>query len=200
MPGLPVHHQLPELTQTSPLSQWCHPTNSSSVIPFFSLLQSFPASGSFQMSQLFASSGQYWSFSFNISPSNEPSELISFGMDWLDLLAVQETLKSLLQHHSSKTSVLRCSASPTLTSIHDYWKNHSLDYMDLCWQSNVSAKRKSRLKWGITSHWSELPSSKNLQTVNAGEGVEKRDPSPTVGGNANWYSHYGEQYGGSLRN
>ena len=72
---------------------------------------------------------KYWSFSFNISHSNEHSGLISFRMDWLDLLAVQGTLKSFLQHHSSKASILWCSAflSPTLTSIHDYWKNHSLD-------------------------------------------------------------------------
>ena len=71
--------------------------------PFSSCLQSFPASGSFQMSQFFASGPEYWSFSFSISPSNEYSGLISFRMDWLDLLAVQETLKSLLQHHSSKS-------------------------------------------------------------------------------------------------
>ena len=75
---------------------------------------------------------KYWSFSFSISPSNEYSGLISFRMDWLDLLAVQGTRKSLLQHHSSKASILRCSAFfivqlPTLTSIHDYWKNHSFD-------------------------------------------------------------------------
>ena len=72
---------------------------------------------------------KYWSFSFNISPSNEHSGLISFRMDWLDLLAVQGTLKSLLQHHSSKLSVLRAqlSSQPNLTSIHDHWKNHSLD-------------------------------------------------------------------------
>ena len=72
---------------------------------------------------------KYWSFSFSISPSNEYSGLISFRMDWLDLLAIQGTLKSLLQHHSSKASFLQSSASfmvPTLTSIHDYWKNHSL--------------------------------------------------------------------------
>ena len=71
---------------------------------------------------------KYWSFSFNINPSNECSGLISFRMDWLDLLAVQGTLKSLFQHHSSKTSTLRRSAflcSPTLISVHDYWKNHS---------------------------------------------------------------------------
>ena len=93
-----------------PLSRWCHPTISSSVDPF-SCPQPFPASGSFPMSQLFASGGQkYWSFSFNISPSNEHPGLISFRMDWLDLLAVHETLKSLLQHHSSKASILRHSA------------------------------------------------------------------------------------------
>ena len=73
---------------------------------------------------------KYWSFSFNISPSNEYSGLISFRMDCLDLLAVQGTLKSLLQHHSSKASILWSSAffiSPTLTSIHEHWKNHSFD-------------------------------------------------------------------------
>ena len=73
---------------------------------------------------------KYWNFSFCISTSNEYLGLISFRMDWLDLLAVQGTLKSLLQYHSSKASVLQCSAffiySPTLTSIHDYWKNHNL--------------------------------------------------------------------------
>ena len=73
---------------------------------------------------------KYWSFSFSISPSNEYSGLISFRMDWLDLLAVQGTLKSLLQHHSSKASILWRSAffySTTLTSIHDYWENHTFD-------------------------------------------------------------------------
>ena len=94
------------------------------------LLSIFPRSGSFPISQFFASGGQsVWSFSFNISPSNEYSGLISFRMDWFDLLAVQWTLKSLLQQHSSKASILRCSAFflVQLTSIHDYWKNHSLD-------------------------------------------------------------------------
>ena len=88
-------------------SRWCHPAISSSVIPFSSYPQSLPASGSFQMSQLFASGGQsIGSFSFNISPTKHPG-LISFRMDCLDLLEVQGTLKSLLQHHSSKASVLR---------------------------------------------------------------------------------------------
>ena len=76
---------------------------------------------------------KYWSFSFNISPSNGHSGLTSFMMDWLDLLAVQGTLKSLLQHHSSKASINSSAVSflysPTLTSIHDYWKNHSLDVL-----------------------------------------------------------------------
>ena len=77
--------------------------------------------------------------SFSISPSNEYSELISFRMDWLDLLAVQGTLKSLL--HSFKASVLQRSAffMGQLTSVHDYWKDHSFDHMELCWQSDVSA-------------------------------------------------------------
>ena len=72
---------------------------------------------------------KYWSFSFNIRPFNEHSRLISFRMDWLGLLAVQRILKSLLQHHSSKASILQhCFLySPTLISIHDYWKNHSFD-------------------------------------------------------------------------
>ena len=82
---------------------------------------------------------KYWSFSFSISPSNEHPGLVSFRMDWLDLSAVQGTLKSLLQHHSSKASIFQCSAFFTLTSIHDHWKNHSLDQTDICWQSNVSA-------------------------------------------------------------
>ena len=101
-PGLPVHHQLPEFTNSCPSSWWCHPTVSSPGVPF-SHLQSFPASGSFQMSQFLASGGQRIRV-------NEYSGLISFRMDWLDLLAVQGTLKSLLQHHSSKASILQHSA------------------------------------------------------------------------------------------
>ena len=82
---------------------------------------------------------KYWSFSFSISPSNEYSGLISFRIDWLDFLAVQGTLKRLLQQHSSKASILWRFYSPTLTSVHDHWKNHSFDYMDLCWPSDISA-------------------------------------------------------------
>ena len=120
-PGFPVHHQLPDLTQTCPLSRWCHPTISSSVFPFSSCLQSFPASGSFPMSHLFASGGQsIWVSTSSISPSNEYSGLISFMMDWLDLLAVQGTLKSLLQNNSSKASVLWCSAFFIVKLSHSY--------------------------------------------------------------------------------
>ena len=87
---------------------------------------------------------KYWSFSFSISPSNEHSGLISFRMDWLDLFAVQGTLKSLLQHHSSKASVLQCSAFFMIKLSHPYMttggkKTHSFEYMDTCRQSDVSA-------------------------------------------------------------
>ena len=127
-PGLPVHHQLLEFTQTH-----VHPVGdaiSSSVVPFSSCPQSLPASGSFPKSQLFAWGGQSIRVSAlaSVLPMNIPG-LISFRMNWLDLLAVQGTLKSLLQHHTSKASILSCSAFFTvqLTSIHDHWKNHSLD-------------------------------------------------------------------------
>ena len=103
-----------------PLSRWYHPTISSSVIPFASCPQSFPASGSCQMSQFFALGGQNTGFSFSISPSNEHPGLISFRMDWLDLLAVQGTLKRLLQHHSSKASILWRSAFFTVQLSHPY--------------------------------------------------------------------------------
>ena len=104
-----------------PLSRWCHPTISSSVIPFSSCPQFFLALGSFPMSQLFIWGGQsIGSLSFNISPSNEHPGLISFRMDWLDLLAVQGTLKSLVQHHSSKASILWCSAYFTVQISHPY--------------------------------------------------------------------------------
>ena len=85
---------------------------------------------------------KHWSFSFNISSSNEYSGLISFRMDWLDLLAVQGTRKSLLQHHSSKASILWCSAFFMVQLSHPYMttkKKHSFDYTEFCWQSDVSA-------------------------------------------------------------
>ena len=85
---------------------------------------------------------KYWSFSFSIIPSNEHPGLISFRMDWLDLFAVQGTLKSLLQHHSSKASILRCSGFFTVQLSHPYMttgKTIDLTRRTLCWQSNVSA-------------------------------------------------------------
>ena len=111
------HPGLPYLSPThragsnsSPLSRWCHSTISSSVVPFSSCLQSFPSIRVFSNeSVLRIRWPKYWSFSFSISPSNEYSGLISFRMDWLDLLAVQETLESPLQHQSSKASILQCS-------------------------------------------------------------------------------------------
>ena len=130
-PGLPVHHQLLELAQTHVHQVWwCHRTISSFVTPFSYRLQSFPASRSFLMSQFFASSGQsIGSFCFSISPSNEYSGLISFRMDWFDLLAIQGTLKSspTPQFKSINSSALSFLYGPTFTSIHDHWKNHSLD-------------------------------------------------------------------------
>ena len=119
-------------SNSCPLSRWCHPTTSSSVIPFSFRLQSFPASGSFQMSQFFASGGQSIGVSASalVLPRNI-QDWFSFRIDWLDLLAVQGTLKSLPQHHSQfktiNSSALSFLYSPTLTSIHDYWKNHSFD-------------------------------------------------------------------------
>ena len=91
---------------------------------------------------------KYWTFSFSISPSDEYPGLISFRMDWLDLLAVQGTLKSLLQHHSSKASnslVLSFLYSPTLTSIYDHWKNHSLDEAEL-FTDNHSVSQATQYK------------------------------------------------------
>ena len=112
-----------------PLSRWCHPTILSSVVPFSSCLQSFPASVFFTMLALCIRWPKYWSFSFSISPSSEYSGLIFFRIDWLDLLEIQGTLKRLLQHHSSnhQFSVLSLLYGPTLTFILDYWKNYSFD-------------------------------------------------------------------------
>ena len=111
MPGLPVRHQLPEFTQ--PHIHWVgdaihhsHPLSSPSL-PAFNLSQ---PQGLFKWVSSLHQVAKYWSFSFSVSPSNEYSGLISFRMDWLGLLAVQGTLKSLFQHHSSKASILMCSA------------------------------------------------------------------------------------------
>ena len=98
------------------------------------------------MCPLFASGGQSIGASVSANSfTDEYSGLIFFRVDWFDLLAVQGTLKSLLQYHSSKSnnsSALNLLYGPTLTLIHDYWKNHSFDYMDLCWQSNAQHGQK----------------------------------------------------------
>ena len=108
-------------SNSCPLSWWCHPNISCSVIPFSFCLQSFPASGSFPRSQFLASGWpKYWGFSFSISLSSEYSGLISLNIDWFDLLAVQDALKSLLQHHSSKVSVLQRSAFFMVRLSHPY--------------------------------------------------------------------------------
>ena len=121
MPGLPVHHQLPEFTQihvhrVRDAMQPSHPLSSTSPhTPIPPSIRDFSNESALCMTW-----PKYWSFSFNISPSNEHPELISFRMDWLDLLAVQGTLKNLLQHYSSKASLLRCSAFFTVQLSHLY--------------------------------------------------------------------------------
>ena len=115
-------------SNSCPSSRWCHQTTSSSVVPFSSHLQSFPALGFFPVSQFFPWDGQR--IGASASASNDHSGLISLRIDWLDLLAVQGTLKRLPQYHSSKASILWRSAffnGPTLTSIHDYRKNHNFE-------------------------------------------------------------------------
>ena len=127
MSGLPVHHQLQELTQThvhriGDAIQPSHPLLSPSPAFNLSLHQDL-----FQWTGSLHQVANYRSFSFNISPSNEHSGLISFRKDWLDLLAVQGTLKNLLQHHSSKASILQHSTFFIVQLPHPYWKNHSFD-------------------------------------------------------------------------
>ena len=132
--GFPVYHQLPDFTQTH--VHWvgdviqpslCHPTILSSAVTFSSCLQTCPASGSFFCIELVLRIRwlKYWSFSFSTSPSDEYSGLISFRMDWLNLLAVQGTLKSL-QHHSSKASILQCSVFFIVQLSHPYMREMSV--------------------------------------------------------------------------
>ena len=143
MPGVPVHHQFLELAQTHvPSSQWCHWTISSSVISFISCLQSFPASGSFPMSQFFASGGR--SIGVSASASVLPMNIYS----WISLgliSSISLLSKGLSRVFSRSTTksinslVLSLLYGQTLTSIHDSWKNQSFDYTDLCQESDVSA-------------------------------------------------------------
>ena len=140
-PRLPCPSPSPGACSNSfPLSQWCHPTISSSIVHVSSYLHFFPGIRVFS-NELFLCImwPKYWSFSFSISPSNEYWGLISFRIDWFVLLAVQGTLKSRLQFKSISSSALSLFYGPTLTSVHDYWKEHSLDYIELCWESGVFA-------------------------------------------------------------
>ena len=124
-PGFPVHHELPpgDCSNSCPSSCWSHPTISSSVIPFSSPLQFSQHQGLSNKSVLCIRWPKYWSFSFSISPSNEYSGLISFRIDWLDFIADQVTLKSLLQNHSSKASILQHSALFIVQLSHPYMTN-----------------------------------------------------------------------------
>ena len=136
-------------SNSCPLRWWYHPTISSSVVPSSSCPSIFPSIRVFSNeSAPHIRWPKYWSFRFSISPSDEYSGLISFGTDWFDLLAVQGTLKSFLQHHSSKAAIFDtqpslwsniCMVFFMITSVYDCWKNHNFDYADLCWQSDVSA-------------------------------------------------------------
>ena len=125
-------------SNSCPLNQWWYLSISASAALFSFCLQSFPASVFSNESALHIRWPKYWSFSFSISPSNEYSGLISLRIDQFDLLAVQGTLKSLLQH-KSKASAFSLLYGSTFTSTRDYWKNHNFDYTDLCHQSDVSA-------------------------------------------------------------
>ena len=139
-PGLPVHHQLPELAQTHVLwigdaIQPCHPL-------------SYPSLPAFNLSSIRVFSNEsvlcirwpkYWSFSFSISSSNEYSGLISFRIDWFPCNPrYSQESSPTPQFLSINSLVLSLLSGPTLTSVHDYWKNHSFDYMDLFQQSVVS--------------------------------------------------------------
>ena len=128
-------------SHSSPSSWWWHPTISSSVIPFFSCLQSFPASGSFPVSQFFTSGAQ--SIGVSASTSVIPMNIqVWFPLGLTDLILQSKDSQESSptpQFKSINSSVLSLLYSPTLTSIHDYWKNHSSDYTDLCRQSDVSA-------------------------------------------------------------
>ena len=147
-PRLPCPSLSPRVCSNScPLSRWCHPTISSSTTLSSFCLQSFLASGSFPVSRLFTSCGQSIGFSFSISPSNEYSGLISFKIDWLNLLAVQGTLKSLLQHPLDFLG----------------WIIFKLWNLNFYWNVNEQS-----FTW-----WQRLTGISVLQTVNHGSSVGK---------------------------
>ena len=145
-PGFPIHHQ------TSPSSSRSLPklVSIESAMPSNHLILYHPLllpPSIFPNIRVFSNESalrirwpKYWSFSFNISPSNEYSGMISFRKDWLDLPAVQGILKNLLQHHNSKASILQCSDffMVQLSHLyHNYWENHSFDHTEFCWQNDA---------------------------------------------------------------
>ena len=146
-PGLPVHHHLPEFTQThvhwvSDTIQPSHPLSSPSPpAPIPPSIRVFS-----NESTLCMKCPKYWSFSFSISPSKEIPGLISFRMDWLDLLAVQGTIKSLLQHHSSKASILQCSAFFTVQLSHPYMTTGK----------TIALTRRTFVGNGLLKFWMDL--------------------------------------------
>ena len=144
MTGLPVHHQLPEFELISIESVM--PSNHLILCrPLFLLPSIFPNIRVFSKeSVLHIRWPKYWSFSFNISPSSEHPGLISFRMDGLDLLAVQGTLKSLLQHHSSKAPILPHSAFFMVQLSHPYWKNHLEYFINTGW---IDVAHKGARSW-----------------------------------------------------
>ena len=128
--GLPVHHKIGTFSNSCPSSQWCHPTISSSVIPFSSCLQPFPASGSFPMSQLFSSGGQNIGVSAaaSVLPMNIQDWFPSEWVGWISLQSKRLSWTSPTpQFNSINSLMLSFLYCPTLTTIHDYWKNHSCD-------------------------------------------------------------------------
>ena len=138
---LPCPSPTPRVHSNSCLSSWwCHPIISSSVVPFSSHLQSCPASGPSPMSQFFASGGQ--TIGISASASILPMNTQDWSpLGWIGWISLQSKglSRATPQFKSINSLVLSFLYSPSLTSIHDYWKNHSLDEMDICWQSNVSA-------------------------------------------------------------
>ena len=141
---LPCPSPTPKACSNScPSSWWCHPIHLILCCPFLLLPSTFPSIRVFSNeSALPIKWPKYWSFSFSISPSNEYSGLIFFRMDWFDRLEVQrdpQESSPTPQIKSINSSALNFLYSPTLTSVHDYWKSHRFDYTDLCQQNDVSA-------------------------------------------------------------
>ena len=123
-------------SNSCPLSQWCHPTISSFVAPFFSCFQSFPASGSFSVSQFFPSGGQSIGASASVLPMHIQAW---FPLGLTGLILLSKRLARVFSSTTVQKYQLSLFYVPTLTYIHDYWKNHCFTYMDRCWQSDVSA-------------------------------------------------------------